>query len=204
MPHLSIDSTIAEARAYEEKRKRTLRFSLGRFSLFTVSKWGTTGQRRRTRLADISGSGRDKIHILADNNSMIASYLITGACAHGNKVDIYLMKCFPYFFYALIGQRLYITGDRRFLLGCWSHSDNREEKQQEGAAFRGVTRRSIRSALQSKDRTAHSRNTSFLHACDPGLGGSPSPSQLQLFYTMQRHSFRLSKRLKQLSEDNLQ
>lgn len=43
-----------------------------------------------------------KIHILADDDGMIASYLITGVSVHDSKTAIYLMKCFPYFRNALM------------------------------------------------------------------------------------------------------
>lgn len=92
----------AEAKAYEEKRNANQELSpeelLSSLGLETRCSWtaktNSLGKRQWFR--------EYKIHILADDNGMIASYLITGASVHDSKVAIYLMKCFPYFCYALM------------------------------------------------------------------------------------------------------
>lgn len=92
----------AEARACGERRKANLELSpevlLSSLDLEMRCSWtakvNSLGKRQWFR--------GYKIHILADDNGMIASYLITGASVHDSKVAIYLMKCFPSFCYALM------------------------------------------------------------------------------------------------------
>ena len=89
----------AEAKAYEEKRKRNIGLSpdalLDELGLEMRCSWtaktNSKGKRQWFR--------GYKIHILTDDNGRIAAYHITGACVHDSRVAVYLMKRFANFCY---------------------------------------------------------------------------------------------------------